>query len=79
MASRDNMFDVDIRELMEQKFYCHLCEEEGLRQKLKDVYYTKEVDSYRPGKKKYLAIAEKGCPKTRHLEAGFRYEESFYS
>jgi hypothetical protein len=75
----EDLLDIDINALMEQDFYCHLCEDEGREQELKTVYTAEEVESHRPGKEKYVGIAEMGCPRPEHVEVEFRFTETFYS
>jgi hypothetical protein len=77
--SVDEILDLDVNAIMEQDFYCHLCEEEGTDQELETVYYVEELESYRQGMDKYMAVAEQGCPKPEHVDVDFRITESFYS
>lgn len=77
--STEEIFDLDVDAIMGQNFYCHLCEEEGRKQELETVYYVEETESYRQGMDKYLAVAEKGCPRPEHVDVDFQIKERFYS
>lgn len=71
--------ELDVEAIMDQEFYCHRCEEEGLEQELQTVFYTEEVESYRPGMQKVIGVAEKGCPRPEHVDVEFKITESFYT
>ncbi|MFT4868037.1 MAG: hypothetical protein ACI9LV_000650 [Candidatus Nanohaloarchaea archaeon] len=75
----EEILDLDVNAIMEQDFYCHLCEEEGREQELVTRYHVEERESYRPGRDKYTAVAEQGCPRPEHVEVDFRITETFYS
>ena len=75
----EEILDIDIEELMNQEFYCHLCENEGLETKLESTYYVERVKSYRTNYEKYVGVAEKGCPRPEHTEVDFQLKETFYS
>lgn len=75
----EELTDLDVEALMDEEFYCQKCEEEGLEQELKTLYYTEETNSYRHGMKKLIGVAEKGCPRPEHAGVGFKVTESFYT
>lgn len=71
--------ELDVEAIMENEFYCHLCEEEGVDQELETVYYVEELESYRDDMEKYVAVAEQGCPRPGHVDVDFSIRESFYT
>lgn len=75
----EEILDLDIEAVMDQDFYCHLCERDGERQELKTVFYVEEAESYRLGQEKKVAVAEKGCPKPDHVDVEFSIREPFYT
>lgn len=78
-TNTEELYDIDIDEVMNQEFYCHLCSEEGVETELESTYYVEQVKSYRLNHDKYVAVAEKACPRLEHGEVDFQLKEGFYS